>query len=197
MGNTPLGVLCSANFFGIIQSSGSTVSLNLFPSARRIGSIRKASQRPPPPSLPRSPTSLLLLPLSLLSRDGGLLFSGSSAESASDGTLDAPCFSRWRKPTPSPVASIALASCTLSCFGGPVGGACRMPARFRLSRKLAFSGWGAPSRSLSLCESSASRVGFVALLVFGVAENSVSWVGAAWRSILSQRVRRSFRKGLA
>ena len=87
MGNTPLGVLCSAIFFGIIQSSGSTVSLNLFPSARRIGSIRKASQRPPPPSLPRSPTSLLLLPLSLLSRDGGLLFSGSSAESASGGVL--------------------------------------------------------------------------------------------------------------
>gem|GEM_PF-1028306 len=141
MGNTPLGVLCSANFFGIIQSSGSTVSLNLFPSARRIGSIRKASQRPPPPSLPRSPTSLLLLPLSLLSRDGGLLFSGSSAESASGGTLDAPCFSRWRKPTPSPVAPIALASCTLSCFGGPVGEVCRMPARFRRSRKLGLAGW--------------------------------------------------------
>ncbi|SEO43159.1 hypothetical protein SAMN02910314_00231 [Denitrobacterium detoxificans] len=126
-----------------------------------------------------------LAPVPSLSGRGPSI-SGSSAESASDGTLDAPCFSRWRKPTPSPVASIALASCTLSCFGGPVGGACRMPARFRLSRKLAFSGWGAPSRSLSLCESSASRVGFVAPLAFGGAESSPLRVGFVLSRSLSR-----------
>ena len=128
----------------------------------------------------------------------GPSFSGSSAESASDGTLDAPCFSRWRKPTPSPVASIALASCTLSCFGGPVGGACRMPARFRRGRKLAVAGrvravpLASASRKLGLAGRGSGFRSFSTL-----PKTRCLGLGAAWRSILSQRVRRSFRKGLA